>query len=270
MEKQYSILGALWRFFTFYKLRKWLGLVRAANKQFTESVSGISDAFDIHQQELIRQFNGLRDAVSQVEAVLEQKKQRLNDLNNEEVGVMKQRDGAIAAAERAKAASDDVEYQKHAAAFTRFQTRIDDIESSQTRLESEITELSKSMEKHLLNLTEMQATVQKLPSEKAEAIAEFVSAKQIIALNDRLNNLQSSIDSGPIDVVRQANRELSAKARISEKLSGTDVKLQDQQYEKEGQKAKAVASLEKILAARSAEKEQPSGAVTAPKEERKL
>ena len=257
-EQGIGFFRALFRFITFYKLRKALGFIRAADAQFTGSVDGISDAYDLHHDELVQQFNGLRDAVAQVETVLESKRSQLEELNERETQLVRLREGALT-----KAESDPDNVEKHRTAFNRYQTEVGQIEERQARLEKGITETSQSMKKHMFALTELQSRVQRLPEEKAGAIADFVSAKQIIALNDRLNNLQNSVERGPIDAVLKANRELTAKARISEKISGTDVRLQDQEYEQVGSQSVSNTSFDQMLAARKAEREAKTGVKTA-------
>lgn len=250
-----GILKAIWRFFTFYNLRKGRRILDAAHRQFTGSAEGIADAYDIQQDRMIRQFNELRDAISQVEGVLEDKKDRLNNLNEEEQEVIIRRDGATAKAEEAQHAGNQLEYEKHAAAFQRFDSRITEIEETQGRLEKEIADSEVTMKRYMMQLTEMQAEVQKMPQDKAEAIADFVSNTKIIELNDRLLGLQSSFDRGPLDAVRKANKDLSAKARITEKLAGTDVRVQDREYATAGRTSAGGDKLSKILAARKAERE---------------
>lgn len=262
-EERIGIFRALWRFFTFYTLRKALGIGRAADRQFTGSAGGIRDAYALHRDRLVGQYREYRDAVAQVELILEQKKTQLEDLNTEEARLLRQREGAITAAEQAKNAGKDGDYAKHAAAYERFQTRITEIEELQGHFEKDLSELDGSMRQHLQKLTELQAEIEKLPREEAEQIATLVSSKKIVELNDRLQNLQRSMDRGPIDAVRQHNKELTAKARISEKLAGADVRLQDEEYAREGQKTSARSQLEQVLSARRAERDAKSGVSTA-------
>lgn len=257
-EGDIGILQALWRFVTFYRMRKALGLARAADQQFTGSTGGIRDAFDIHRERLIKQFNELRGAVAEVEAVLESKRSELERLNTEEEETLQKRDGALSLAERATESGDTAEYEKHASAFARFQGRIDEIEARQERLEVELKETSGIMEKHLINLQEMSGEIRKMPQQKAEAIADHVSAQKIIELNDRLQGLQSSMERGPIEAVLEANRKLTAKARITEKLAGTDAAVADKAYSRAGRNMSGNDALEKMLAARKAEREKSS------------
>ena len=84
---------ALWRLISFYWLRKSLGLIRAADRQFTGSVGGVRDAFDIHREKLVRQFNELRDAVAEVEGILEAKRQEFQERYERQAQIQKEQDG---------------------------------------------------------------------------------------------------------------------------------------------------------------------------------
>ncbi|MCK4763848.1 MAG: hypothetical protein KAW12_16720 [Candidatus Aminicenantes bacterium] len=258
-EERIGIFRAILRFFRFWNWKKARGIIRAADEQFTGSVGGISAAFDIQQDKMVSQYQGLRDAISEVEAILEDKRSRLEELNEEEEDLLQKREGALAKAEAANAAGETKAYEKHANAFERFQVRIDEIEATQARLHEEVGETSKTMEKYMLQLQDFQSEIEKMPQQKAEAIADFVSSKKIVELNDRLQGLETSLDRGPISAVMDANRKLTAKARISEKLAKADVKLQDKEYEKAGRESTARSKMDQMLAARRLEKDKKTG-----------
>lgn len=261
-EEGIGFFRALIRFVTFYKLRKALGLVRAADAQFTGSAQGISDAVDITREQWIHEFNSLKDAVAQVENVLEDKRLQLENANAREKQLLAMREGALHTAEKAKDKDPDT-YAKARAAFERYQGEVDSVEQRQATLEKQIADTEQSIKKHMLRLTEFQARIQALPEEKAQLISDFVSNKALIALNDRLTGMQSSLDSGPLDAVRKTNRELSAKARISEKLAGTDSRLQDEDFARAGRESTSEDTFEKMLAARAADRDAKSGVKTA-------
>ena len=256
-EQKVGIITAIFRYFRFWNWRKARYILQAADNQFTGSVDGIDAAFEMHRDTMVERFTGLRDAISQVEAVLEEKRARLEKLNEEEEELIRKREGALTLAEQTKAAGNTEEYEKHAAAFERFQVRIEEIELTQERLKTEVEESSGIMNRYMLQLQDMQAEIEKMPQQKAEAIADFVSAKQIIELNDRLQGLETSIDRGPISSVLDANRKLTAKARISEKLAGADIRVQDNAYEKAGRVSTARSKMEEMMAARKAEQAAP-------------
>lgn len=258
-QEKVGIITALFRFFRYWNWKKARGIIDAADQQFTGSSKGISAAFDMHQDKMVHQYQDLRDAIAEVEAILEDKRHQLEKLNQEETELLAKREGALSMAQKAQADESAEDYERHAAAFERFQMRIEEIEASQERLQGEITETSGTMEKYMLRLTDLQAEIQKMPQQKAEAIADFVSANRIIELNDRLQGLEDSMDRGPISAVMEANRKLTAKARISDKLAGNDVRVQDNQYAREGSVSSARSKMDAMLAARNTESKGTQG-----------
>ena len=73
-EEKIGIIRAIFRYFRFWNWKKARGIIKAADEQFTGSVDGISAAFDIQKDTMVAQFTGLRDAIAEVEAVLEDKR----------------------------------------------------------------------------------------------------------------------------------------------------------------------------------------------------
>ena len=265
-EEQVGVMQALWRFITFYRLRKALGLVRAANRQFTGSATGIRDAFDLEMNEKVQEYKQLESAVAEVENVIEDKRLQLERLNNEEKDLLKKREGALALAEKAQVEGNNDAFVQHRTAFERFQSRIAEVEDRQKGLAEQAGQYEDSMKKYLLQLTKMQAYIQSLPAKKAEAIADFVSAQRIIELNHRLMGIKTSYEEGPVALVMEENRRLTAQARVSEKMAGTNVELQDAMYADAGRSSESGDVFAKMLAARKAQRE----AQTAPAEKAKV
>ena len=247
------------RWFNFYFLRRSEDVRRSADEQFTGSVEGIRAAYAIDRDKLASDFRGLQEAVGQVLTVVEDKKIRLERLDAEEKSLQTQLNGAIRAAERAQAQSDTAEYEKAQAAYSRYKARLTEIDGEQERLSGEVASLETSIQSHMSRLTEFQARLEALPAEEAATVADYVSAKQIIELNNRLMNASDSLREGPTATVREQVRQMSAQARITEKLAGTDVTLQDRQYAELGRDMEGADSLEAVLAARKAQRQAAEG-----------
>lgn len=248
-----GILRAFFQWLKFWDWGKGREILDSAHGRFTKSPQGISHAFDIHQDRLVGEYREMRNAVGSLELVIEQDRQRLESLNKEEDDHVRRRDGALRAVEAT--AETDPERAKHVAAFERFDSRIQEIEAEQASLESKIASNTTGIKGYLSKLTAMQSEIQRMPGEKARQIAEFVSNQKIIELNERLQGIQTSMDRGPIEAVLKANRELSARARVSEKLAGTDVQAQDEDYARMGSGSRASDRMAQMLAARKAERE---------------
>ncbi len=247
------------RWFNFYFLRRSEDVRRSADEQFTGSVEGIRAAYAIDRDKLASDFRGLQEAVGQVLTVVEDKKIRLERLDAEEKTLQTQLNGAIRAAEKAQAESNTEEFTKAQAAYARYKARLTEIDGEQERLSGEIASLETSIQSHMSRLTEFQARLEALPAEEAATVADYVSAKQIIELNNRLMNASDSLKEGPTATVREQVRQMSAQARITEKLAGTDVTLQDRQYAELGRDLEGADLLEAVLAARKAQRAAAEG-----------
>jgi phage shock protein A len=251
--------SAIRRWFDFFFLRRSEDVRRSADGQFTGSVEGIRAAYAIDRDRLAKDFRGLQEAVAQVLQVSEDKKIRLERLDAEEKTLQDQLNGAIRSAEQAQASGDTPGYEKAQAAYARYKARLTEIDQTQEQLGTEVAALEKSIQTHMGRLTEFQARLEALPQEEAETVADFVSAKQIIELNNRLMNASDSLREGPTSTVREQVRQMSSQARITEKLAGTDVKLQDQEYAQLGKELEGEDSLEAVLRARKAQRAAAEG-----------
>jgi chromosome segregation ATPase len=251
--------AAIRRWFNFYFLRRSEDVRRSADEQFTGSVEGIRAAYAIDRDKLASDFRGLQEAVGQVLTVVEDKKIRLERLDAEEKTLQTQLNGSIRAAEKAQAESNTEEFAKAQAAYSRYKARMTEIDGEQQRLSGEVASLETSIQSHMSRLTEFQARLEALPAEEAATVADYVSAKQIIELNNRLMNASDSLKEGPTATVREQVRQMSAQARITEKLAGTDVTLQDRQYAELGRDMEGADSLEAVLAARKAQRQAAEG-----------
>ncbi len=255
----FRILSAIGYYASFKFLWGSEKIRRAADRQFTTSAEGVGMAFDLHQQGLVKNFNELRDAIAQVEGVLEDQRQQLEVLNQEEQTLLGRREGALKKFEAAEAAGNAADANQHQDAFDRFDGRIQEIEAQQADLDARIKQQEGAMSGHFARLTKMQAEIHRLPADKAKAIADFVSNKKIVELSDRLNGIQDSLDRGPIDAVLANNRELSAKARIADRMAGADVAVQDAMYDQAGKQSTSSDRMRAMLAARKAEKAAETG-----------
>jgi phage shock protein A len=258
--------AAIRRWFDFFFLRRSEDVRNAADRQFTGSVEGIQAAYAVDRDRLSKDFRSLQEAVAQVLTIAEDKTIQLERLGAEEGQLQLQLNGAINAAEKAQADDDADGFAQAKAAYVRYQARMTQIDADQERLTADVGNLEASMKTHMSRLTALQAELDRLPREEAETIAEYVSAKQVIELNNRLMNAYDSLQEGPSSVVRAEVRKMSAQARITEQLAGTDVKLQDQQYAQLGRELAGEDSLEAVLAARRVEREGPAAEPTAERE----
>lgn len=255
-EENISLVKSIWRFFTFYKWRKSLAIARAADKQFTGSAAGISDAYDIQHEKMITEFNEFMNAVTAVETAIEGKR---NQLKTTQASLKEERaalDGALAVYN-----SDAPEARKNEAKEdgTKFQENVTRLEAQETQLKADIATQEAEIAKLEAQLTEMKAQIAKLPEEKAQAIASYVSNTALVDAYERLNGLKSRLDRGPLDAVTAANEELAAKARVTGRVVGAATRDKAAEYRNAATKETAGSAFERMAAAKRAAKDTATG-----------
>lgn len=265
-DQPIGIFAALWRLISFYKLRQALGLVRAADAQFTGSADGIADAYDLQHEKLVSEYKQFMSALAEVESAVEQKRERLKIIKQKKKESEKALEGALAVYERAQGAGDQKTMAEAERDGESFRQEVNRLTEQETEMEGEVADQEQKLGELEGRLTTMQREIANLTTEKADAIADFVSNKNLLEAHERLMGLKGRMDSGPIDAVRKANRDLAAKARVAGRLSGADADHVKDKYVHAGEDAIAGSDFKKLVEARKAQKEAATGAATAPAE----
>ena len=258
-DERIGLFEALWRFITFYKLRKALGLARAADAQFTGSAEGISDAYDLHHDQLVHEYKEFFQALSEVESAIESKRNRLKEVQDRRKQAEKALEGALSVYEKAQAKADQAAMNEAEKDGESFRQDVNRMQGQETELQTDIASQEQKVTELEGRLTAMQREIQNLSVEKADAIADFVSNKKLIEARERLMGLKSRIDMGPIDAVRKANMDLAAKARVAGRLAGADADQKREKYLEAGDQSLATTDFKKLVEARKAQREQATG-----------
>jgi chromosome segregation ATPase len=268
-DQPIGLFAAIWRLITFYKLRQAMGLVRAADAQFTGSANGISDAYDLQREKLVSEYKQFMSALGEVESAVEQKRERVKVIQQKKKESEKALEGALAVYEKASAAGDQKTMGEAERDGEGFRQEVSRLTEQENELNAEITDQESRLGDLEGRLTAMQREIQNLTTEKADAIADFVSNKNLLDAHERLMGLKSRMDSGPIDAVRKANRDLAAKAKVAGRLSGADADHIKDKYVHAGETSVASNDFQAMIAARKAKKEEATGtAPAADKEDR--
>jgi len=269
--EQISWWQSFWRFVTFYKARKALGLMRKADEQFTTSASGISDAYEIEKEKLITDFNEMMSALSEAETAMQMKRDQLPIINGKLKREMSALDGALSAIERAQDKKDsaaEVEATRDAA---QFQAAVDKLTEQAEALQADITEKESSLKGFEEQLGQLKERIKALPMEKAQAIADFVSADKMEQAFRRLNGLQRSSEKSPLDAVQEAIKRKQAGAKVASRLNDVagSEESKKNKYIEDGQAQEATSQVQKLLEARKREREAATGTGPAtPQQER--
>ncbi|HEY9774551.1 MAG TPA: hypothetical protein V6C81_12180 [Planktothrix sp.] len=254
-----GILTAFWRFVSFYNLRKGRQIADAADAQFTGSVQGIKAGYDIHADQLVTRFKDLRDATATFETAIETKKQRAGGLKDKIEKKERALSGALVAIEKAQAAKDTTAENAARTDAAQFKKEADDLHTELDSVTAELAAAETRREKLFRQLQDLKKEIEGLGAEKAEAIAQFITNKQLLETLDRLDNLTTAVDRGPIDAIRKSNQELAARTNVAERLHEATSTDREKQYLEQGTTADANDAINAMLAARKSKREEQTG-----------
>ena len=213
-ERDMGIFSSVYRYFITLG-----GLIGGdIDKQTDEMLSspgGIKATYAKARTDWKTQYHEVRSAVAQLLKVLEDKRQQVDMLRKEATTVKTKMKGAV---EQYKRTNDEL-YKK---AFSDLHTREAEITARQGQLDTEIADLQAKVEAYKKKLKEMDGRIQELDQQEAKAIADIVSSKQIINLNDRLNNLSVELDDENLRSIEERRKQLLAESKLSGELSEVD------------------------------------------------
>ena len=216
----------------------------ATDNMASNSPGAIKAQFKRTKEEWLKQYNEMRDAVSQLMVVREQKKNEMETLQSEEDDLIIKMEGALNEAEK------DPENKEHQEAYERFFKRKQQIDARQEQLETEIQQSETQLNEFKNRLTNLQVEIKKLEQEEAETIADIISSQKIIELNDRITNLSTDNIGQSLEAIRSKRAKLKSKASLTNEMANTNLSLKDEKYKTSGQPNTASEAFAKALAAK--------------------
>lgn len=267
--------------------KKGMDQEEAADQDWTKDAQSKARAFDLYAEDLEKEFTEFRSAIEDADGAVQTKRDlketaertkaeseqafagalheyeaaegRLAEAQKELAGAGS--DGARKAAEKKvkQAEKDMADAQKNGAQFEK------DVAEWTTKLEALTEELEgeggaeAKLEELLAQLEEMQKEMANLPAEKAEAIAAHISNTKLVDAYDRAMGMRKKANRRPIDAVKEDNKKLAARAKITGKIAGVDADKTRKKYIQAGKTENAETNFAKQLAARKLAKEQATG-----------
>ncbi len=222
------------------------GDIDSRTEEMLSTPSGVKATFQQTRDNWTKQYGEVREAVAQLMMVLEQKKSQVDKLSQQ----MKDNETRLRGAVQQFKATNDTKYQQ---AFTEIYNRQEAHKAEQEQLNAEIMDLQGKVNQYKQKLAEMQKQIAELKKQEAAAIADIVSSKQIISLNDRLNNLSTQLDDRNLQAIQERRESLKAQASLSESLATGDV---EHHMEEELMKAGMQSEAADVFAAMLKEDEQ--------------
>lgn len=177
--------------------------------------AGIKATFQQTRQSWTKQYAEVREAVAQLMMVLEQKRSAVEKLREKNEDLQVRMKGAVQKFKE----TNEPKYQQR---FTELYNEQQALTAEQDKVDDEIRDLQGKVAQYKEKLNDMQKRIQDLKKQEADAIADIVSSKQIISLNDRLNNLSIQLDDRNLESVQERRESLKAQAKLSESLTETE------------------------------------------------
>lgn len=263
-QEKIGFFAAAWRFFTFYKLRQSLGLVRKADQMFTGSVEGIRDGFALYRDDLIDNFNKMTQAVTQAVQAQQMQQDQLAKLNEQIEDTQVRQSGADLMYDEAEAANDQAGMARARKDSERFTVELEKLQQERKALEEQIAQDEVNNAELKAQLSAMLSEIENLKGEEAKQVAQFITSNAKISAYETAAGLKSAIDTSPIDAIREANKERAAKAKVLGEVTRATSEGQDDKYRKAAANSNASDAFAKRKAAREAEKAQKEAAKNDP------
>ena len=195
-----------------------------------------------------RRYKDMQQAVARLVRERARTEGALKELDAEEKDLEKKVEGALAMAEA------EPDNSAHREAGSRYLTRMQEIDQKQAALTEDLDVQRDKVESYKVKLRSFSDEIEKLKREQGEMVAEFVSSRQVIQLEDRLKGLGESAVDESIVAIREKVANLKAEAKIATEMSSSTVSAQDEQYERLGAEKEAANRFDELLKARQAAK----------------
>jgi phage shock protein A len=189
---------------------------RGTDAMLTANADTIRAQFRKSREDAIQNFNSMKDAVAQLMSIREDKAKQLWVLNKTSQELELKKNGAV---EQFKKTQNPA----LKAAWAKFTEEQKNIEERIDQLEVDIAEQDKQITLYQSKLHELKTQIEKLKTEEAETVAEIVSDRQMEELNSKLSGLSTSTETKNLEAIREARKQIKAKAKLSNQLSGSDV-----------------------------------------------
>jgi phage shock protein A len=215
------------------------GDIDSQTNDMLSTPSGIKTTYTKTRERWGEQYSEVRGAVAQLMTVLEQKRSAVQVLQAEAKDVKTKMDGAVQKFQE----TQDPKYQD---AFNTLFQRDKQLAAEQDALSKEIDGLHGKVDGYKKKLQEMDKRIKELKKQESAAIADIVSSQQVIALNDRLNNLSTDLDDRNLAAIEERRSNLVAQAKLSGELHAT---LEEPNLEEELLKAGETTEASAVFAA---------------------
>ncbi|HNZ26163.1 MAG TPA: PspA/IM30 family protein [Spirochaetota bacterium] len=189
-------------------------LNNAGDKMLTANESTIRAQFRKVREDLLKNHTTVRNAVANLMAINEEKKNETEELNKKLKELETKKIGAV----RKFKETNDVKYQD---LFKEFSVQLQKATESISLNKTFIEQNSSNIEKYKSQLVMLQTRIEELKSQEAQAVADITSSRQITKLNELLSGLSTDVNMQGLEAIDEARKKALANAKLSTELSQT-------------------------------------------------
>jgi len=186
-----------------------------------------------------------KDVLGKMIGKEEEKKDKLKALltgdSKEQPGIpyyTKLKAGAAAKAKQLVAKHDgdqekvkaDPEYAKCQSAYKDFSSTLEEKMKAAKELEENLAEIGTNISQHKTNIQGILRDLDKIKSEKHEAVADVISAREEQEIADMVNGISEDRSAKELQELRELRRDAKGKAKVSRELAGLDARTAENDF----------------------------------------
>ena len=217
------------------------GNMDASRRNLDSNPHVMAARYDDIVRDKTRRFHEYKQAVAGLIAQQELKIQKAKTLTEEVRRLESLKAGALAKAKKKVeelkgqgVPQDQIrnndEYMKCLSAYNDFTSTLTEKTEHLDELDGDITEYGNRIEEHKVQMRGLMREIDKLREESKEAVADVISAKEEKEIADALAGLSQDGSDAELQELRKLRTEMKAEARISKELSGTNTKVQEEEF----------------------------------------
>ena len=221
--------------------------IRAGDDMVSASPESIRATYASAIDDAKKRYKDMEKAVALLARERERTETALKALDKEEKELQRKLDGALAMAQ------SNPEDPSHREAGSRYITRMNEIDMKQEGLAGELEGQRLKVEEYKTKLISFASEIEQLKREQGEMVAELVSNRQVISLEDRLRGLGETAVDESIVAIREKVARLKAQAKIATEMRSSTAGAQDETYEQIGAEREAASRFDELLKSRTTE-----------------
>jgi phage shock protein A len=186
----------------------------ASDKILTANETTIRAQFRKVREKLLNDHATIRNAIANLMAVNEEKKQDIATLEKKIKELETKKIGAVKKFKE----TNDIKYQD---AFKDCHIQFQKTDEKLKLNREFVGQTDENLERYKRQLIALQSKIEDLKAQEDQAVADIISSRQITKLNEMLAGYSMDVDMQGISVIEEARKKALANAKLSTELTST-------------------------------------------------